>query len=242
MRYHIGTSGWNYDHWKKSFYPERISRKEWFSHYCRVFDIVEVNYSFYNWPKEATLQQWHEQSPASFRFTLKAPRLITHMRKLKNVEEDIARLYYLGGLLKRKLGCYLFQLPPNYTLTDKNYQKLESFVRLLDGRKRNVIEFRYADWWNQKTYQLLQDNKVIFCNVGGLGMPGDIVAPDKAVYFRWHGREYNTDYSYKKLKQYAKAIRKLDCDEVYGYFNNDEQGFAPKNAAKLKELIKDGTA
>lgn len=235
-KYLIGTSGYNYDHWKNKFYPEDLPKKDWFRHYSSHFNTVEINYSFYRWPDEKTLNRWHEQSPAGFTYSLKAPRFMTHLKKLKEMDRDIERLYHLGSILEEKMGCFLFQLPPNLHFNNANFEKIRHFSALLDGRKKNVIEFRHASWWNGEVFDLLEENKTCFCNVSGLEMPDDIITTARIVYFRFHGKDYSTKYSENELGQFADAMKNMKEKEIYSYFNNDKNAFAVENARELKEM------
>jgi uncharacterized protein YecE (DUF72 family) len=236
-QYIIGTSGWNYPHWKGVFYPEDIPKKDWFSYFAEQFDTVEVNYSFYNWPKRETLQRWRQQAPAHFRFTMKAPRVITHLKKMKETEEYVKNFYELTSNLKEKCGAHLFQLPPGYTLTENNWNKLEKFLSSLDGRKDNVVEFRSRQWWREDVYELLKKNKVGFCIVNGLDMPEDTPITSRIAYFRFHGDDYGGRYSAEEIRKYAEIMKRIDCDKIYVYFNNDIGGYAPINARELREEI-----
>ncbi len=238
-RHLIGCSGWSYEHWKGRFYPEDLAKRHWFDYYARRFDTVEVNYTFYHWPRESTLRKWYRTSPSDFKYTLKAPRFITHLRKLKGVEDDVRRLYQLGSLLGEKMGCYLFQLPPFYGRTSHNLEKLKVFLGLLDGRRNNVMEFRDPDWWDNDTYRLLNEHHVSFCTVSGLDMPRDVVATSGLGYVRFHGRRYSTRYSEEEIAEYADKIREMDASKVYVYFNNDDHAFAVENARELKEGLED---
>lgn len=237
-KYLIGTSGWNYPHWKERFYPENIRKKDWLTHYSGTFDTVEINYSFYRWPSRETLERWRSASPSGFKFTLKAPRMITHIKRLKDAEGKLKDLYSLGKTLKDRMGCYLFQLPPDFRREEKNTNRLERFLKALDGRKNNVIEFRHKSWWGKDTYDLLKENNTCFCTVSGLGMPDDIIATSRTSYFRFHGSGYATRYTTKKLEMYARAMKKAKVENVYAYFNNDKNAYAPQNAQELKRMIR----
>ncbi|MFO7841319.1 MAG: DUF72 domain-containing protein [Fidelibacterota bacterium] len=235
--YRIGTSGWNYPHWKKRFYPEAIKKKDWFGYYCRHFDTVEVNNTFYRWPGKDILKKWHDSAPSSFRFTLKVPRMITHMKKLKDCGEYVRQFYDLAASLKQKMGCFLFQLPPNYTFTEHNFSKLRTFIAHLDGRKNNVIEFRDKAWWNRDVYALLEESNIAFCTVSGLDMPGEQVVTSDLAYYRFHGRHYSTQYSELEIKEFAARMKDLQGEKIFAYFNNDNNAYAVKNAQQLmKEL------
>jgi len=235
--YLVGTSGWNYDHWKGRFYPKGLPQKRWLEFYAREFDTVEVNYSFYRWPSEKTMAGWYERAPANFKFTLKAPRTITHVKKLNAVEKWLDDFYKLTGLLKEKVGCHLFQLPPSLRRTDDTLELLRKFLPALDVTKDNAVEFRHKSWWDEEVYDLLRNHNVTFCTVSGLDMPEDIVATADAAYFRFHGERYATRYRQAALDEYAAAINKLECKKVYAYFNNDAQAYAVVNAKELRESL-----
>ncbi len=240
MKFYVGCSGWNYDHWKGSFYPEDVTRKEWFGFYSGRFSSVEVNYSFYRWPSEKTLKRWKNDSPSGFIFTLKAPRMITHVKKLKDVGKWVDDFYELSSLLGRKMGCRLFQLPPNIHLNEHNVDKLRTFLGLLDKRRENAIEFRHPSWWTGKIYDLLEGKKVAFVTVSGLGMPDDVVVTGDTGYFRFHGGRYDKKYPGKELDRYADKILDSGCKKAYVYFNNDFNAYAPENAGYLEERLKKG--
>jgi len=236
-RYFIGTSGWNYNHWKDLFYPSKLSQKHWFAFYASKFSTVEINYTFYRWPQEKTLLNWYNNAPTNFQFTLKVPRTITHIRKFHEVGEKVLEFYKLTELLQEKVACHLFQTPPSMQFNEKNFIKLEQFCKTLDKMKKNVIEFRDESWWNEKIYALLKKYHVIFCITSGLNMPDDIILTSNIAYFRFHGEGYATKYSNEELEKYAETMQKLDCEQVYAYFNNDANAYAPQNAAELKRIL-----
>ncbi len=235
--YLIGTSGWNYDHWKGRFYPEDLPKKRWLEFYTQEFDTVEVNYSFYRWPSEKTMAGWYERTPGYFKFTLKAPRTITHVKRLNAVEKWLGDYYKLSRILKEKKGCHLFQLPPSLQRTDDNVELLRKFLRSLDETQDNAVEFRHKSWWDEEVYDLLRKSRVAFCTVSGLGMPEDVVATADAAYFRFHGERYASRYSKKIIERYATAISELKCQRVYAYFNNDAEAYAVNNARELRTAL-----
>jgi len=237
MNYFVGTSGWNYKHWNEKFYPQDIKQKKWLDFYSTKFSTVEVNYSFYNWPKVKTLKKWRRQTPNDFKFTLKAPRFITHYKKLKDVEGDVEKLYNLTANLEQKLGCHLFQLPPSFNKEEKTLERIKHLLQIMDARKNNAIEFRHKSWWEEDTYELLDENGIGFCSVIGLGMPYDIVVTGDIAYFRFHGEHYNTLYSESEIKKYAETMKNIKCKNCYAYFNNDANAYAPRNALQLKEEL-----
>ncbi len=237
VEYLVGASGWNYRHWMKRFYPEGLPRKHWFGYYSERFDTVEVNYSFYHWPREKTLRNWEWVAPKGFKYTIKAPRTITHVKKLHDVGVKVKGLYELTSLLGRKKGCHLFQLPPSFKRTEENMSRLKDFLHSLDGRRDNAVEFRHHSWWDDEVYRLLEDHKTAFVTVSGLGMPEETVVTHRVGYFRFHGGSYNKSYSDKELKQYGKKIRDAGCDRVYAYFNNDANAYAVENARTLEGML-----
>lgn len=239
MKIIIGTSGWNYKHWKGDFYPEEIKQKDWFGHYLKKFNSVEINYSFYRWPSEKTLENWNNVSTEDFCFTMKAPRMITHVKKLNDVKKLVNDFYNLTNKLKDKIGMHLFQMPGSFKYTKDNFEKVKKFLDELDNEKENVIEFRETGWWNKEVFNLFKEKKVTFCSVSGFGMPEEIVKTTNTIYIRFHGANYSGNYSDEQLRKWAKKIVESKAKKTYIYFNNDLGGFAPKNALSLlKELEK----
>lgn len=236
MIYHLGTSGWSYQGWKGRFYPEELSQKEWFPFYVQHFNTVEINMTFYRFPKPETLQGWFSKVPEQFKFTLKANRQITHYKKIKGVKSDLRYFYILADNLREKLGCILFQLPPSLTL---DLGLLEEFLSNLSPEHKNVIEFRHESWYTKKVYNLLKSFRVIFCVVSSKKVPSTIVETTETCYFRLHGLTGGYKYSYtdEELKEWAEEIRKTKAKEYYIYFNNDYQAYAVANSKKLGEFL-----
>lgn len=236
-KYLIGTSGWNYDDWQGKFYPKNLPKTKWLDFYSRTFNTVEVNYSFYHWPNEKTMKKWYQEAPETFKFTLKSPRTITHVRKLKNITQKVKNFYKLTSLLKEKTGCHLYQLPPSFKLNQNNFKKLKNFLKILNKNKDNAIEFRHETWWTDSVYELLKKHKTSFCIVSGLEMPKDIVITSNTAYFRFHGINYSSNYPASTLKKYSKIMKKLKCKKIYAYLNNDTNAYAVKNALTLKKYL-----
>jgi uncharacterized protein YecE (DUF72 family) len=236
MIYHLGTSGWSYQGWKGRFYPEELSQKEWFPYYVQHFNTVEINMTFYRFPKPETLRGWLSKVPERFKFTLKANRQITHYKRIKGVKSDIRYFYILADNLREKLGCILFQLPPTLTL-DLNL--LEEFLSNLSTEYKNVIEFRHESWYTKKVYDLLKSYKVIFCVVSSKKVPSTTVETTETCYFRFHGLTggYRYFYTDEELKEWAEKIKKMKAKECYIYFNNDYQAYAVANSKKLGESL-----
>lgn len=234
---HIGTSGWNYDHWRGPFYPEELPVHQWLDYYSERFHTVEVNNTFYQLPKKSTFRQWREASPEGFLFAVKASRYITHMKKLKEPKESLFNFLENVRLLEDKLGPILFQLPPNWKF---NEERLASFLELLPGEFQYTFEFRDQRWINERTYQLLRENNIAFCIYELAGYLSPREATADLVYLRLHGPgdKYQGKYNRATLGEWADTFRQWTDQgkEVYCYFDNDQLGYAAMNALELREM------
>src|SRR6266480_2729660 len=154
----IGCSGFHYDDWKGIFYPEGLPKKKWFEYYCRHFNTIELNVTFYRFPQLKFLQAWYENSPAGFIFSVKVPRLITHYKMFRETERMLNDFYSTCKEgLRDKLGCILFQLPSRLEYSE---EKLNEIILQLDKSLDNVIEFRHPGWWKKKVYSELARHKI----------------------------------------------------------------------------------
>ena len=143
--YYIGCSGYYYKEWKGLFYPAGLAAKEWFRFYCMHFNTIEINSSFYRIPPAASLDRWYRDSPEDFLFSLKAPRVITHLKRFQIDNSEIRAFYELLATgLQEKLGCILFQLPPSFTFTA---ERLRLICMQLNFPGSRVVEFRHESWW-----------------------------------------------------------------------------------------------
>lgn len=237
-KWQLGTSGWSYPGWRGKFYPEDLPPKDWLSFYADHFSTVEINMTFYRFPKPETLKGWLERTPSHFTFTLKANRQITHRKKLLNVRSDVRYFYILANSLEKKLGCILFQLPPSITL---DLSLLEDFLATLEPAYRNVIEFRHPSWYDEKVYEALRHAGVAFCTVSSAQVPNKAVVTSRVAYFRFHGLTggYRYNYTDGELLEWAKTIKAAQAQEKYAYFNNDYQAFAVHNCLKLRQLLEE---
>jgi uncharacterized protein YecE (DUF72 family) len=234
--YYLGTSGWSYPDWRERFYPAGLGARNWLEHYSRQFDSVEVNMTFYRFPKPETLEAWLERTPPGFTFTLKAPKQITHLKKLKKVKSDVHYFDLLAGRLGDKLGCLLFQLPPSLT---RDLALLKEFLECLPAKRRNVVEFRHESWYDDKVYELLRAHRAAFCIVSSRKVPDAPVVTSATAYFRFHGLTggFRYNYSNRELSTWAETIRSVDCREAFIYFNNDYHAHAVANALKLGKFL-----
>jgi uncharacterized protein YecE (DUF72 family) len=239
----IGTSGWSYKHWERGvFYPETLKPAEYLAFYAQNFSTVEINYSYYRLPPRSTFELWRRKSPPAFVFAAKASRYLTHMKKLKEPEEPLARLMEHAAGLGRKLGPVLFQFPRQWQL---NLDRLAQFLQALKAhpRHRYAFEFRHKTWLTDQVYGLLRAHKAALCLPIGWGIPLDIQLTTRWTYLRFHGGANSIAFTDDELRPWAERLRdwRQDGIDSYSYFNNDtlENGRAPAidNARRLRELV-----
>jgi len=236
----IGTSGWSYSHWRGIFYPENLSPANFLNYYLTKFNSVEVNSSFYRLPKEQTFKDWYQKTPADFVFSLKASRFISHQKKLKDCLQSWQLFLSRARLLKRKLGPILFQLPPNLKV---DQSRLETFLKILPKEMRFSFEFRNETWFCQPIFDLLKRFNVALTIADSPSYPLVKKITADFAYLRLHGHDqlYSSDYSGSSLGKWRRSIKKwvkgFNLKAVYLYFDNDADGFAPKNALTLKKLL-----
>lgn len=237
-RLHVGTSGWSYHHWRGLFYPADMPPREWFTHYSNFFHTVEINYSFYRLPSEKTFVRWREQGPAQFVYALKAPRTITHLKKLRRIEVTLDRFLERARLLDDKLGPILYQLPPNLHLDE---ERLTDFLNLLPGDMQHVIEFRHQSWHCDDIFELLREKHVTFCHVSLPDFPCPFPVTGPMVYLRMHGVgvKYSGSYGEEQLRDLGGRVDHFLQQglDAYIYFNNDACAYAVENAWQLGKLL-----
>ena len=242
MEKYIGCSGFHYDGWKKEFYPEDLPKEKWLEYYAGHFNTVEINSSFYSMPAKEDMKMWKDQVPDDFRFTIKANRFLTHLKKLKMDKEfleSLSRFQETVQVLDGQLGCLLWQLPANL---HKDLSKLDSFSETLDMSMKHVFEFRHASWFDKEVFDLLEENELGYCILSAPeGLPDDVMATARTAYVRFHGRNtwYDYHYSDEELKSWKERLDKLDDDvkELYIYFNNDPHAWSVENARKLRSMM-----
>jgi uncharacterized protein YecE (DUF72 family) len=234
----IGTSGWHYEHWKGSFYPRKISSKNFLDYYVTTFPTVEINRTFYSLPERRVFSSYAKKVPASFIFSVKASRFITHVKKLKDPKPSLKRLFSRIDGLGTHLGPILFQLPP---LWKANPERLKIFLKALPKGYRYAFEFRDPSWLTEEIYALLKEYSVAFCIYDFEGFLSPQIATAKFIYVRLHGPKdaYAGKYSLSTLKKWAKYFRKeaKNGKDIYCYFDNDEAGNAAINAKTLLKLL-----
>jgi len=237
----IGTSGWYYSHWKEIFYPANLAKSKWFGCYCNYFNAVEINATFYRSFKEDIYLNWYNKAPENFIYVLKAPRIITHSKYLKNCENDIRTFNNSVKHLKEKLGMILLQIAPK---TNYDLSLLKEVILFFDKPDLVSVEFREAKWFTNDVKGLLQKTGAVLCDADS-PITGFVKwVTDKKIYLRLHGKGewYTYDYSKDELYETAKIIIKHvenGINEIYVFFNNDYNAYAVKNALYLKKILGD---
>ncbi len=235
--FHVGTSGWHYDHWQGPFFPKDLPNSEWLAYYAERLATVEINNSFYQLPEAKTLRNWRATTPEGFRFAVKASRYITHMKKLTDPDEPVAN--FLGRIdeLGDKLGPILFQLPPNWNV---NVKRLRAFLETLPKGYRFTLEFRDPSWFDERVYDLLKAHDMAFCiyDLSARLSPREVTTD--WVYVRLHGPDgaYQGKYDMQTLAGWMGAFSSWmrQGKEVFCYFDNDEAGYAVQNALELQAM------
>jgi uncharacterized protein YecE (DUF72 family) len=236
----VGCSGWNYASWRDDFYPPRTPASRWLEHYASVFDTVEVNSTFYRLARKDAVQRWvYEQTPQDFLFTIKASRYLTHIRRLQDMGQGVERLYEpLEPLVESgKLGPVLWQLPGNFHRDDERLAF--ALEHLPPGR--HTFEFRHASWFCEPVYELLRAHDVALTipDRKGVEFPHVFTAGWTFVRFHFGHRGRRGNYSQGELREWAERIAEWSCErDVYAYFNNDWEIFAPRNAVDLRRMVR----
>jgi len=234
----IGCSGWIYRHWRGLFYPEKMAQRLWYAHYAETFDTVELNTSFYHLPKPETFTKWCDQAPAGFRYAVKAPSFITHMKKLKDCAEPVDEFLRRARNLCDTIGPILYQLPPRWGC---NVERLEEFVALLPRDLVHVFEFREKSWLCEQVLALLDRSGVSFCAHDMPDLKTERWAAGPIAYVRFHGGvgKYWGRYTDEALLAWTDwIVAEAEAGrDVWCYFNNDIHGHAIHDALTLRGMV-----
>jgi uncharacterized protein YecE (DUF72 family) len=240
MDVHVGTSGWSYAHWDGVLYPPGTPPGGRLDHYVRRFETAELNASFYRWPRPAVFAGWRQRLPAGFRLSVKAPRGLTHARKLSGPEEWLQRIASGWHELGDKRAVLLVQLAPSHQRDDA---RLEHFLRLVPESMPTAVEFRHPSWHDERVFDLLERYRAAYCVMSGARLPCVLRATAPFVYLRMHGPDpehlYAGSYPRDSLAWWAERIREWTGQgrEVFVYFNNDGAGNAVRDAETLRQLL-----
>ncbi len=234
----VGTSGWQYADWRDLLYPPGLPQNRWLSRYAEHFDTVENNNAFYRLPSYEIFTRWRELTPPGFVMAVKASRYLTHVKRLREPEEPVARLMGAAEGLGDRLGPVLLQLPPNLQVEP---ERLDACLRSFPPGVRVAVEPRHPTWWITEIRDLLTERGAALCWADRLGRP---VTPLWRTapwgYVRLHEGTANPRPSYgvRALRTWAGRVREAWPDDAYVYFNNDQGGAAVRNAAALVRRVR----
>ena len=230
MRLWVGTSGYSYREWLGKFYPERLPAKEMLRFYASRFAAVEINNTFYRLPKETVLRSWAQQVPPEFRFVLKAPRRITHIKRLKDSEAEIEYLFRVATALGSSEGAVLFQLPPNLK---KDIERLQYILSLVPADRNVAFEFRHPSWLDDAVFACLRMRNCALCVADTDDSEGsDLINTATWGYLRLRRREY----SGADLMLWKERIRSQPWDHAYVFFKHEDEATGPKFATELLDF------
>jgi uncharacterized protein YecE (DUF72 family) len=234
----VGTSGYQYRHWRGRFYPRGLPQRAWFEHYASVFDSVEINNTFYRLPEPETFDHWREAAPPGFRYALKFSRYGSHLKRLLSPEATIPAFLERAERLRSFLGPVLVQLPPHW---NADVPRLDDFLAAAPRRVRWAVELRDPSWLCDATFEVLDAHGVALCVHDLLpDHPRPLTADWTYLRFHGTGPGYRGGYSPQKLSAEARRIDGLLARgvDVWAYFNNDVGGHAPRDALALRRYVR----
>ncbi|MFZ5625269.1 MAG: DUF72 domain-containing protein [Gemmatimonadota bacterium] len=225
-----GTSGFAFKEWKGPFYPEKLPDKDMLPYYAERFAAVEINNTFYRMPRESVLTGWAELVPPGFRFCLKAPQKITHIKRLQDVGDEVGYFLRVASVLGERLGPTLFQLPPTLK---KDLPRLEAFLALLPRRWHAAIEFRHASWFDDGVFALLRAKDVALCVADTEDLETPLVATADWGYVRLHREAYADD----ALIAWAGRLRETAWIDTFVFFKHDHDKTGPAAARRFADML-----
>jgi uncharacterized protein YecE (DUF72 family) len=237
----LGCSGWQYDDWRGVVYPPRCPQRDWLEVYAREFETVEVNSTFYRLPKRDAVARWVEQVPEGFVFVVKVSRYVTHMKRLTTVPDSWLKLRErIEPIIDAGcLGPLLWQLPANFTRDD---ERLATALGQLPREHRHAFEFRDPSWFHDDVYALLREHDVAAVIADDARRPLPVPPPTAGfgfVRFHYGARGRRGNYSDTELDAWTGHLARLaERGEVFAYFNNDWEGFAPRNAQAVRARLR----
>jgi uncharacterized protein YecE (DUF72 family) len=232
MNFWIGTSGYNYPEWKGSFYPEKLPSAKMLPYYAGRFSTVEINYTFYRAPNEKIVDGWNKATPEDFKLTLKAPRRITHDRRLRDCGDLVRQFLETAATLGPKLGALLFQLPPNLK---KDAPLLDAFLDTFPPRVCAAFEFRHESWLDDEIYERLRRRNLALCVADSERLSTPVIVTADYAYFRLRDEGYTPD----DIARWGDVMREKTsaCREVFVYFKHEEEGKGPEFAKLLMQHL-----
>ena len=226
----VGTSGYSYKEWKGSFYPEKLPAKEMLAYYASRLPAVEINNTFYRLPQKSVLENWRDQVPESFRFSVKASQRITHFKRLNGVVDETNYLLETAAALGGRLGPVLFQLPPNMK---KDLDRLQKFLETLPAGTKATWEFRHPTWFEDDVLQLLSNHNHALCISDTDDLP--VTHVDKTANWGYL-RLRRVNYSPENLVEWLQRVRDQAWNDAYVFFKHEDEGTGPKLAGEFLKL------
>lgn len=243
---YVGTMGWSYSFWKGSFYPKNMIAKDFLTYYANQFKTVEVDSTFYRTPSSKTINEWKNQTPSDFLFSLKFPQRITHFKMLKNCEEDTELFLEKANLLGQKLGVLLLQFPPNFT--QDHFQILKNYLKQLPQKHRYAIELRNKSLLNKDVYGLLKEHNIALVWVDSPGMPFINEVTADFIYMRWEGdrkkvlgtKAITEINQLPRTQEWAIKFKPFMEKQTlfFGYFSKYYSGYPPKDITDFINLTR----
>jgi uncharacterized protein YecE (DUF72 family) len=236
----VGTSGWSYRHWEGVLYPRDLPPRQRLERYFARYDTVELNASYYRWPRDTAFASWRRRLPAGFVMAVKAPRGLTHQRRLYGPERWIERIRQGLARLAPVRSVLLVQLSPRFEI---DLPRLDYFLAHVPSDLQVAVEMRHPSWHQEPTFEVLQRHRAAYCVMSGANIPCVLRATSPLVYVRLHGPDqhslYGGSYSDDDLRWWADRVREWEAQgrEIFLYFNNDGGGNAVRNADRLRELL-----
>jgi uncharacterized protein YecE (DUF72 family) len=229
MKTWIGTSGFQYAEWKGTFYPPDLPANKMLPYFAERLSTTEINYTFHRIPSPKTIENWLAQTPANFRFALKAPQKITHFAKLRDCQDTVAYFCQVISALGDRLGPVLFQLPPGFK---KNAEVLSAFLRELPAF-RAAFEFRHESWLDEEIFSLLRSRNVALCLADTEKLAAPTVTTANYGYLRLRREDYTGD----DVARWTTFVRQKEAEweEAFIYFKHEESGVGPKLARQMME-------
>jgi len=233
----IGCSGFYNNQWRKIFYPEKLPKSKWLNFYSEHLNSIEINSTFYHFPRIKTIQGWYDKTPEDFLFSIKAPKTITHILKFEDCDKLLSDFYTVCEQgLRQKLGCILFQLPPSFQFSE---ERLRLIINNLNPSFKNVVEFRHESWWTEKVYNELAKAGITFCSINHPKLPDTLITNTDIGYIRLHGNPilFYSAYSEAELTSlYQHVVKRGTLKVVFIYFNNTAGEAGIINARQMQHI------
>jgi len=230
MNLYVGTSGYSYKPWKGTFYPKDLPVQKMLGYYSEHFGTVEINSTFFGMPKVSTMEGWAATVPDTFRFVIKAPKQITHIRKLNEAGDLVAHMLDISGALTERLGPLLFQLPPTLK---KDVSRLKAFLALVPSQYRSAFEFRHPSWFDEEVFGLLRDHRAALCLADA---EDDLDVPFVATADWGYLRLRRPDYGDVEIKDWVTRVQEQGWSDAFVFFKHEDEGKGPQFAKRYLEL------